>query len=69
MDPLQRQGLIKRPRAGSSPSRQILHCFSSAAGAPVLVVPVSDMSGITRGWTCPNRQGTKKVTNHQDGTY
>lgn len=54
IDPLQRQGLIKRPRAGSSPSRQILHCLSSGAGVPVLAVPKSDMSEWTRNRTCSN---------------
>lgn len=28
IEPLQRQGRIKRPSVGSSPSKQILHCLS-----------------------------------------
>lgn len=32
MDPLHRHGRMSLPSSGSSPSRQILHCFSSAGG-------------------------------------
>ena len=41
IEPLQRQGRMRRPNVASGPSRQMRHCFSSTGGA---ASGLSDMS-------------------------